>query len=371
MSNPVSLRLPNGTEWEVDCVERDGDVWFCKGWQEFVKYLSLDVSHFVVFKYEGNSSFRVIVFGKSAMEIEYPSNDKGTNDEEWEEVDNDKSLREKQGQYEIKVEKKKRKNNPANLGVSERDIKKRIMTFHQKVKQGFRSENDYFICTIQKSYIERDFLIIPKEFSTMHLQRKGNATLFVNEHRTWDVEFRCRSDGNLAFCCGWRKFLMDNKLKLGDVCAFELNKCNGVSFKVVIFPIEDDSSTPLFEGQEEVFHRPSSPLKRQTDVTSEANSSISKSDFKLYINRRLKTTIPFDYIKLNHIKNGRYATFQVGERLWRVKVLCYERYYFARFSQGWNEFIRDCDLKEGDACHLNMIDAENLVFQVSISKGKP
>lgn len=85
MSNPILLRLPNGTTKKVYWLKRDCDVWFSNGWREFAKYSCLDVSHFVVFRYEGNSTFNVIIFGKSALEIEYPSS-RSTN-EEVEEID--------------------------------------------------------------------------------------------------------------------------------------------------------------------------------------------------------------------------------------------------------------------------------------------
>ena len=73
ISTPVILRLPNGTEWKVYWLKRDGDVWFHNGWKEFAEYLSLEESQFLVFRYEGKSKFSVIVLGLSGLEIKYPS----------------------------------------------------------------------------------------------------------------------------------------------------------------------------------------------------------------------------------------------------------------------------------------------------------
>ena len=86
MSNPVILSLPNGSKNKVFWVNKDGDVWFCNGWKEFAKYSKLDVSHIIVFRYEGNSCFNVIIFGKSDLEIEYPLSRDAT-DEKVEEID--------------------------------------------------------------------------------------------------------------------------------------------------------------------------------------------------------------------------------------------------------------------------------------------
>jgi hypothetical protein len=43
---------------------------------------------------------------------------------------------------------------------------------------------------------------------------------------------------------GWKNFVMDNNLKPGDVCVFELTKSTGVSFQVVIFRATEQSSGP-------------------------------------------------------------------------------------------------------------------------------
>lgn len=50
----------------------DYDVLFCNGWKEFANYLSLSESQFLVFQYQKNSLFNVIVFDKTGLEIKYP-----------------------------------------------------------------------------------------------------------------------------------------------------------------------------------------------------------------------------------------------------------------------------------------------------------
>lgn len=75
-----------------------------------------------------------------------------------------------------------------------------------------------------------------------------DAILFVDhQDRTWDVEFKMRSR-QLTFTNGWRSFVTDNNLEIGDVCAFVLNRTIGVSFHVFIFRLENDTGTPLFQG---------------------------------------------------------------------------------------------------------------------------
>lgn len=88
------------------------------------------------------------------------------------------------------------------------------------------------------------------EFSKPYLHKEGHATLFVEDGTTWDVDLKINYYGQLTFSTGWKKFSLDNKLKVGDVCAFELDESSGFSFKVTIYPLdkEENSSTPLFKG---------------------------------------------------------------------------------------------------------------------------
>ena len=51
----------------------DYNIWFCNGWQDFVEYHSICYGYFLVFRYEGNSSFHVLIFDKTATEIQYPT----------------------------------------------------------------------------------------------------------------------------------------------------------------------------------------------------------------------------------------------------------------------------------------------------------
>lgn len=67
------LRVPGGSTWTIELEKRnDGMVLLWKGWQEFAEYYSIGHGHLIVFKYKGNSTFCVIIFNKSASEIDYP-----------------------------------------------------------------------------------------------------------------------------------------------------------------------------------------------------------------------------------------------------------------------------------------------------------
>lgn len=72
MGEDVLLKVPTGAEWRVELRKIHGDIWMLKGWQEFGEFYWIKKHHFLVFSYEGNSQFHVIIFDKTATEIEYP-----------------------------------------------------------------------------------------------------------------------------------------------------------------------------------------------------------------------------------------------------------------------------------------------------------
>ena len=69
------LTIPNGTKWILKLTKHDGEVWFQNGWCEFASYHALTVGSLLVFRYEGNSQFFVLIFDATATEIEYPLDD--------------------------------------------------------------------------------------------------------------------------------------------------------------------------------------------------------------------------------------------------------------------------------------------------------
>jgi hypothetical protein len=65
----VTLRGPSGVVWNVGLITRDDTLYFTNGWQQFVKDHSLKENDFLVFKYNGESHFEVLIFdGESNCE---------------------------------------------------------------------------------------------------------------------------------------------------------------------------------------------------------------------------------------------------------------------------------------------------------------
>ena len=74
LSTVATLIAPYGGIWQVGLKKAYNNIWFCNSWQDFVEYHSICYGYFLVFIYEGNSSFHVLIFDKTTTEIQYPPN---------------------------------------------------------------------------------------------------------------------------------------------------------------------------------------------------------------------------------------------------------------------------------------------------------
>lgn len=81
LPSPTFLKLPNGAKWKVELTYHNSEVWLQKGWKEFAECCSLKQEHLLVFRFEDNSHFHMLIFDKSATEIDYPSNRPNSNEQ--------------------------------------------------------------------------------------------------------------------------------------------------------------------------------------------------------------------------------------------------------------------------------------------------
>lgn len=71
LSDDATLAVTNGRPWRVRLKRDEGSVWFDDGWYDFAKYYSVSDGYFLVFEYDKNSNFRVLIFDFTTCEINY------------------------------------------------------------------------------------------------------------------------------------------------------------------------------------------------------------------------------------------------------------------------------------------------------------
>lgn len=72
LGESVVLKVPSGDTWSLPLEKHGGKIWLGGAWKNFVDYYSLLPGCPVSFRFEGNSTFHVIIFGQRQSEIEYP-----------------------------------------------------------------------------------------------------------------------------------------------------------------------------------------------------------------------------------------------------------------------------------------------------------
>ncbi|KAK8321054.1 hypothetical protein V6Z11_A12G077200 [Gossypium hirsutum] len=293
LSSSVLLTVPSGDTWHAQLTKSDGVVWFQNGWQAFAEYYSLQYGHFLVFRYEGNGKFLVLIFDMSASEIEYPCKshieDHNSDDQvclklvkkEAKDDTCDGTLYETPPCKETRKKKKKKKRSrpPCSkprkkLKTTQKDKNEKdwedestreedmqtkvprdehafgVIEYDKALQRAssFRSENPFFLVIMQPSYINPGRkMCIPKEFTMKFLKENlGDLTLCTSEGKTWSTQYWRYISRNkytkAIIHIGWRQFMLANNLEAGDVCVFELISQTESMLKVIIYRVRQDTS---------------------------------------------------------------------------------------------------------------------------------
>ncbi|KAK9285239.1 hypothetical protein L1049_024428 [Liquidambar formosana] len=70
LADTILLKGPSGNTWTIQLTRTEEDVLFDNGWDEFVRDHSLEETNFLVFRCDGNSSFKVLIFDATGCERE-------------------------------------------------------------------------------------------------------------------------------------------------------------------------------------------------------------------------------------------------------------------------------------------------------------
>ncbi|KAM6564452.1 hypothetical protein CsatB_024450 [Cannabis sativa] len=287
LPSQVFLKVPCGSIWEVELTKsNDGKVWMEKGWDKFALHFSLSRGNFLVFRYEGDSHFHVIIFDTTNTEIDYPHS---SNHFEKQNVhiddDDDDSIqvldsfprnpktRDKSPIPCSRPQKKMRPSVPGKPQSSNTKVMKngslsskvdkstpkryqkplpvyRNTTALERAKL-FESDYPFFAVIMKKSYAtgQRNSQHIPRWFARTYICKKQcEASLWVSNGESWSVHYKVIGGSKAAqFGHGWKAFAVDNSLEVGDICRFELTNSYGneISFRVSIVKCDDDAYDDL------------------------------------------------------------------------------------------------------------------------------
>ncbi|KAI6678165.1 hypothetical protein NL676_038961 [Syzygium grande] len=237
LSNSVLLKVPGGSTWTIELEKRNNDmVSLWKGWREFTEHYSIGHGHLIVFKYKGNSTFHVIIFNKSASEINYPSSSGQTSylgsklpTPNTEDVLQAEDLEDFTPRRRMRVEPhlpysqlspiySPRASEVFPEPVFHGPTPLRPLTTPELANE-FHSENPFFKLVIYQG----TRINIPVGFVRQHIKKERAMVTLRSTDRSWLVKILRNSQHRQAlFSAGWTAFARENRLHAGDVCMFEL-----------------------------------------------------------------------------------------------------------------------------------------------------
>ncbi|KAM7529080.1 hypothetical protein LguiB_032490 [Lonicera macranthoides] len=114
-----------------------------------------------------------------------------------------------------------------------------------------------FESVMKSTYVHGTYMYIPSKFVESYMSTYRQTARLTHSNKSWLVKL-LRRRNILIFACGWRQFVEDNTLSVGDACRFELIHRNDYTFDVVILR---GNGTPPDKVQGTKTTRPSSSRK--------------------------------------------------------------------------------------------------------------
>ncbi|XP_020539988.2 B3 domain-containing transcription factor VRN1 isoform X2 [Jatropha curcas] len=148
LPSSVVLKVPSGAKWQVQLIKSDGVIWLGYGWQDFSDYYALTLGSFLIFEYDKkNCYFNVIIFDRSASEIDYPYIVNGDNERinNLEEAQNDfsgQNLEDFLPNRKVKEESPERINN-LDRSASEIDYPYIVNGNNERINNLEEAQNDF------------------------------------------------------------------------------------------------------------------------------------------------------------------------------------------------------------------------------------
>ncbi|KAF9614101.1 hypothetical protein IFM89_015363 [Coptis chinensis] len=208
------LRSSTSRSWTVSVKQFDEGVFLCKEWRNFVSHHTLELGDILIFRYNGNSEFIYKIFGKDTCEKEERFA---------------KNLDENDSHC---AEQEPRRKQPG------------VACFMQSLQlhllQNIPSAK--LICVAASNIMRIIYLQnIPTSFARKYLKdapKDRDVTLRTSHGGPWHARYAVRTFQkgvhHYKLIMGWKAFALDNHLKTGDDCIFELVDRNQIEFKVSI-----------------------------------------------------------------------------------------------------------------------------------------
>ncbi|XP_021321526.1 putative B3 domain-containing protein Os03g0621600 [Sorghum bicolor] len=315
----ITLESLGGYTFEVQVAKNFGRIVLQSGWKSFVSAHDLKKMDFLVFKYNGMSRMKVLIFDPSGCEKVPPC-------------------------FVTKNAINGGKKREEAIVIASGDANNHPMRAPETKKKALKQRDRrlililHFNCTF---FSEQDF---SRKYSDVCLPFKSKRWILQCHGKSWEVTCRIKAgkcQGKFKMLCnGWAQFAGDNYLQLGDILLFEQLKTK--KYRMNVHIIRNEYATMM--------RKPSKGCK-ETDANYHRNYHTydhGKHFFKVLIgdfHKRL--VIPGKFAKHFRDKIERNITLesfggltfdvQVAKNLGRIVL-----------QSGWKSFVSAHDLKKMD-----------------------
>ncbi|KAA8547274.1 hypothetical protein F0562_003862 [Nyssa sinensis] len=217
------IKRPAKRSWWVEVNKVGENIYFQKGWQEFVEDNSLEFGDFLVFSYAGKSIFYVQLFGKNGCtkEVAIPT---GKNKKSQALAQDIQTFEPSDSSKEVT------KTILLPRGPSAIQEKQRAI----KAAGNIISDYPSFEVVMKPAYVVSGLMNIPSSFRRSHMEKRRRKAMVQLSDKLWPVKLISHTNGTARFGKGWLDFVTDNNVEVGDVCSFELIETNDFVLKVSI-----------------------------------------------------------------------------------------------------------------------------------------
>ncbi|KAM7529088.1 hypothetical protein LguiB_032498 [Lonicera macranthoides] len=197
--------------WVVTLIRRGKRLVFSRGWFQFVADNTLkedDVCRFELIR-RNDYAFNVVIVRGSRI-ISPRNKAPGTI--------TTRSSRREEGNKS-----KEMKGLTSNVGVALEDSSSK-----------FISKHPFFQIVLGPTYVSNGFVNIPSYFRKSYMIKRWTTARLRHSNKGWLVTLKGYGSRGFRFSAGWKKFVKENGLQVGDACSFELIKKDKYVFKVSI-----------------------------------------------------------------------------------------------------------------------------------------
>ncbi|XP_078177676.1 B3 domain-containing protein Os12g0592300-like [Carex rostrata] len=269
ISGIIKLKDPNGKIWQIVVLKSYNNLSLRSGWRDFVTANKIDENDLLVFKYSSSSSFDVIIFDPSGYEKAASliiKNEETESESESETVktssDSDTSIRvfippmkisfeNEISSPAIPAENKRERNGDGTSRHASKKAKQELSAgkpyyVHQKlelsVKQqkiademasGTQSGSKLFLKILSSSDMCYR-MTIPGTFARQNIGKSSQpiSLLVANKEKAFAASYHY-NENIQSIGRGWKKFALQNNIKEGNLCLFEVKRLDGTELAIV------------------------------------------------------------------------------------------------------------------------------------------